>query len=167
MCVLSSKFCLFTKNMDISLCKKDATQSPEPIHSAARRAGKRLYQWTAIDERTRHRYVFGYEETHTGELCRLERLQKNFSFLIQTIQTDNGTEFTNFYNYLVNGILIKSLALCIKRYSSFCWIKGWKTAEKPTGHRLSINIENAQFFSCENWAFWLNFCLFVKSEMHL
>ncbi len=65
------------------------------LKGAARRDGKRLYQWTAIDECTRLRYVFGYEE-HTPENSAdfLGRLQKAFPFNIQTVQTDNGTEFT-------------------------------------------------------------------------
>ena len=65
------------------------------LKGAAKRDGKRLYQWTAIDECTRIRYVFGYEE-HTPEnsVDFLRRLRKAFPFNIQTIQTDNGTEFT-------------------------------------------------------------------------
>lgn len=69
------------------------------LKGAAKRDGKHLYQWTAIDECTRYRYVFGYEE-HTPEnsVDFLRRLQKEFPFKIQTIQTDNGTEFT--YKYI-------------------------------------------------------------------
>jgi len=65
------------------------------LKGAAKRDGKRLYQWTAIDECTRLRYVYGYEE-HTPEnsVDFLKRLLKIFPFKIQTIQTDNGTEFT-------------------------------------------------------------------------
>ena len=65
------------------------------LRGAAKRDGKRMYQWTAIDECTRFRYVYAYEE-HTPEnsVKFLRRLQQAFSFPIQTIQTDNGTEFT-------------------------------------------------------------------------
>jgi transposase InsO family protein len=65
------------------------------LKGAVKRDGKRLYQWTAIDECTRLRYVYGYEE-HTPEnsVKFLERLIKAFPFKIQTVQTDNGTEFT-------------------------------------------------------------------------
>ena len=65
------------------------------LKGAAKRDGKRLYQWTAIDECTRLRFVFGYEE-HTPEnsVDFLGRLRKAFPFRIQTVQTDNGTEFT-------------------------------------------------------------------------
>ena len=63
------------------------------------RDGKHLYQWTAIDECTRLRFVCGFEE-HTPEnsVKFLRMLIKAFPFKIQTIQTDNGTEFT--YKYI-------------------------------------------------------------------
>ena len=63
------------------------------------RDGKHLYQWTAIDECTRIRFVYGFEE-HTPEnsVKFLRMLIKAFPFRIQTIQTDNGTEFT--YKYI-------------------------------------------------------------------
>jgi len=63
------------------------------------RDGKHLYQWTAIDECTRIRFVYGFEE-HTPEnsVKFLKMLIKVFPFKIQTIQTDNGTEFT--YKYI-------------------------------------------------------------------
>jgi len=63
------------------------------------RNNKHLYQWTAIDECTRIRFVYGFEE-HTPEnsVKFLRMLVKVFPFKIQTIQTDNGTEFT--YKYI-------------------------------------------------------------------
>lgn len=63
------------------------------------RNNKHLYQWTAIDECTRVRFVYGFEE-HTPEnsVKFLRMLVKVFPFKIQTIQTDNGTEFT--YKYI-------------------------------------------------------------------
>ena len=65
------------------------------LKGAAKRNGKHLYQWTAIDECTRLRFVYGFEE-HTPEnsVKFLKMLQRQFPFPIQTIQTDNGTEFT-------------------------------------------------------------------------
>ena len=65
------------------------------LRGALRRDGKHLYQWTAIDECTRIRFVYGFEE-HTPEntVKFLEMLIKVFPFPIKTIQTDNGTEFT-------------------------------------------------------------------------
>jgi len=60
-----------------------------------------LYQWTAIDECTRMRFIYGFEE-HTPEnsVKFLAMLIKVFPFKIKTIQTDNGTEFT--YKYISN-----------------------------------------------------------------
>ena len=60
---------------------------------------KHLYQWTAIDECTRYRFVYIFEE-HTPEnsVKFLRMLTREFPFRMQTIQTDNGTEFT--YKYI-------------------------------------------------------------------
>jgi len=56
---------------------------------------KKMYQWTAIDECTRWRFIYGFEE-HTPEnsVKFLKMLVQRFPFEIQTVQTDNGTEFT-------------------------------------------------------------------------
>lgn len=69
------------------------------LKGALKREGKHLYQWTAIDECTRVRFIYGFEE-HTPEntVKFFKMLQKVFPFKIQTIQTDNGTEFT--YKYI-------------------------------------------------------------------
>lgn len=55
--------------------------------------------WTAIDECTRFRFVYVFEE-HTPEntVKFFKMLVKAFPFRIQTVQTDNGTEFT--YKYI-------------------------------------------------------------------
>ena len=64
------------------------------LRGAALRDNKHLYQWTAIDESTMKRFVYGFEE-HTPEnsVKFLKMLVKVFPFKIKTIQTDNGTEF--------------------------------------------------------------------------
>lgn len=69
------------------------------LRGALKRDGKHLYQWTAIDECTRYRFVYGFDE-HTPEntVKFFKMLQKVFPFKIQTIQTGNGTEFT--YKYI-------------------------------------------------------------------
>ena len=69
------------------------------LRGKALRDGKHLYQWTAIDESTRVRFVYAFEE-HTPEnsVKFLKMLRKAFPFQIRTIQTDNGTEFT--YKYI-------------------------------------------------------------------
>lgn len=69
------------------------------LRGKIREYGKHLYQWTAIDECTRVRFVYAFEE-HTPEnsVKFFHMLQKAFPFRIQQIQTDNGTEFT--YKYI-------------------------------------------------------------------
>lgn len=69
------------------------------LRGKIRENGKHLYQWTAIDECTRVRFVYAFEE-HTPEnsVKFFQLLQKVFPFPIQRIQTDNGTEFT--YKYI-------------------------------------------------------------------
>ena len=51
------------------------------LKGAARRDGKHLYQWTAIDEYTRIRFIYGFEE-HTPEnsVKFFKMLQKIFPF---------------------------------------------------------------------------------------
>lgn len=65
------------------------------LRGDALRYGRRFYQWTAIDECTRYRFVYAFEE-HTPEntVKFLKMLLKEFPFRIRAIQTDNGTEFT-------------------------------------------------------------------------
>lgn len=69
------------------------------LRGKALRDGKHFYQWTAIDECTRMRFVYAFEE-HAPEnsVKFLEMLIKAFPFKIKVIQTDNGTEFT--YKYI-------------------------------------------------------------------
>lgn len=69
------------------------------LRGDALRNNKHFYQWTAIDACTRVRFVYAFEE-HTPEnsVKFLAMLIKAFPFKIQTIQTDNGTEFT--YKYI-------------------------------------------------------------------
>lgn len=65
------------------------------LRGKALRDGKRLYQWTAIDECTRLRFVYGYcEHTPENSVDFIRRAQAYFDFKISTVQTDNGTEFT-------------------------------------------------------------------------
>ena len=58
--------------------------------------GHRFYQYTAIDEYSRLRYIEAFEEHNTySSAVFLEHLVKHFKFPIECIQTDNGIEFTN------------------------------------------------------------------------
>lgn len=58
--------------------------------------GQHFYQYTAIDEFSRLRYVEAFEEHNTySSAIFLEHLVKYFKFPIECVQTDNGFEFTN------------------------------------------------------------------------
>lgn len=57
--------------------------------------GKRFYQYTAIDEFSRWRYVEAFEEHSTySSMIFLEHLVQAFPMPIECVQTDNGPEFT-------------------------------------------------------------------------
>lgn len=57
--------------------------------------GKKFYQYTAIDEYSRFRYLEAFEEHSTySSAVFLEHLIKRFPFKIECVQTDNGLEFT-------------------------------------------------------------------------
>lgn len=58
--------------------------------------GERFYQYTAIDEYTRIRYLWftNAHDTYASTEF-VKRLVKVFPFKIERIQTDNGFEFTN------------------------------------------------------------------------
>ena len=57
--------------------------------------GKRFYQYTAIDEYSRWRFVEAFEEHSSySSMLFLEHLVKAFPCSIECIQTDNGQEFT-------------------------------------------------------------------------
>lgn len=57
--------------------------------------GKKFYQYTAIDEYSRFRYLESFEEQSSySSAIFVEHLLKRFPFKIECIQTDNGQEFT-------------------------------------------------------------------------
>ena len=58
--------------------------------------GKKFYQYTAIDEYSRFRYVEAFEEHSTySSVVFLKHMLRFFKFRVECVQTDNGTEFTN------------------------------------------------------------------------
>lgn len=58
--------------------------------------GKKFFQYTAIDEFSRWRFVEAFEEHSTYSSAQfVEHLVKAFPLHIECIQTDNGSEFTN------------------------------------------------------------------------
>jgi len=57
--------------------------------------GKKFYQYTAIDEFSRFRYLEAFEESSTySSSAFLEHVLKAFPFPVECVQTDNGFEFT-------------------------------------------------------------------------
>ena len=61
--------------------------------------GKKFYQYTAIDEYSRWRYVEAFEEHSTYSSARfLEHLIRRFPMPIECVQTDNGMEFTKCFS---------------------------------------------------------------------
>ena len=56
----------------------------------------KYYQYTAIDEYSRFRYVEGFDELSSfSSATFLENMLKAFKFKVECVQTDNGSEFTN------------------------------------------------------------------------
>ena len=68
----------------------------ECLSKELKETGKRYFQFTAIDEYTRLRYLYFCEEKSTFEAAKfVDRLVRYFPFKIKLVQTDNGFEFTN------------------------------------------------------------------------
>ena len=60
--------------------------------------GEKYYQYTIIDEATSLRYLYWYNSKDGyNSVDFVKRARKYFPFEIKTIQTDNGSEFTNRY----------------------------------------------------------------------
>ena len=61
----------------------------------AKAEGHKFYQYTAIDEYSRFRYLEAFEEhsSHSSKVF-LEHMLKAFKFNVECVQTDNGPEFT-------------------------------------------------------------------------
>lgn len=61
--------------------------------------GQKFYQYTMIDEYSRFRYLEAFEEHSTySSAIFLRHCFEKFPFLIECVQTDNGSEFTNRFN---------------------------------------------------------------------
>lgn len=65
--------------------------------------GQKFYQYTAIDEYSRFRYLEAFQEQSSySSAVFVEHLIKKFPFRIECIQTDNGQEFTKTYGNTKN-----------------------------------------------------------------
>ena len=61
--------------------------------------GEKYYQFTAIDEYSRFRYLEGFKDNSSFSASEfLKHLCKKFPFPILCVQTDNGSEFTKRFN---------------------------------------------------------------------
>ena len=61
----------------------------------AKAEGRKFYQYTAIDEYSRFRYIEAFEEHSSySSAVFLEHMLKAFKFKVECVQTDNGQEFT-------------------------------------------------------------------------
>lgn len=59
-------------------------------------AGQKFYQYTAIDEFSRFRFLMAFEEASTYSSTQfVEQMLTVFPFPVECTQTDNGFEFTN------------------------------------------------------------------------
>ena len=57
--------------------------------------GEKFYQYTAIDEYSRFRYIEAFQEHNSySSAVFLEHMLKAFPFKVECVQTDNGLEFT-------------------------------------------------------------------------
>ena len=133
------------------------------LRGALRRDGKHLYQWTAIDECTRIRFVYGFEE-HTPEntVKFLKMLFKALPFKIQTIQTDNGTEFTyKFISETEKSPMDQLLATCGTAHVLIPPRTPWHNGKVERSHRN----DQRYFYDWEK--FWSVEELNEKLNMHL
>ena len=72
--------------------------------------GERFYQYTAIDEYSRFRYIEAFREQNTySSKVFLEHMLGAFPFRVECVQTDNGFEFT-MYRPIMALSLPRSLA---------------------------------------------------------
>lgn len=69
-------------------------------------AGRKFYQYTAIDEYSRFRYLEAFEEHSTySSAVFIRHVAEAFPYAIECVQTDNGSEFTNRLNPSATGKL--------------------------------------------------------------
>ncbi len=73
----------------------DVKYVPNECKSSQIPEDKKFYQYTYIDEATRERYLYWYEEhTPANTVDFIYRVIKYLGYKPKEIQTDNGTEFT-------------------------------------------------------------------------
>lgn len=66
---------------------------------------QRFYQYTAIDEFSRLRYIEAFEENSTySSTVFLQNMLRRFPFKVECVQTDNGFEFTNRFSSAIRDL---------------------------------------------------------------
>lgn len=85
--------------MDVKFVPRECNHTKFP--------NEKLFQYTIIDEATRKRFIYPYKE-HSGHstVDFIKRAIVFFGYIPYTIQTDNGTEFTNPHKQ-VNGEMVQ------------------------------------------------------------
>jgi transposase InsO family protein len=74
----------------------DVKHVPSACLTQADAEGTKYYQYTAPDEFSGFRYVEAFEELSTySSSVFAEHMKRAFPFIIECVQTDNGSEFTN------------------------------------------------------------------------
>lgn len=72
--------------MDVKYVPKDCYKGPKPV--------EKLYQYTLIDEASRLRFIYAYQEQSSYSTCDfMKRAISFFGYKPQIVQTDNGAEF--------------------------------------------------------------------------
>lgn len=107
--------------------------------------GKRYYQITAIDEASRKRYLeIVDEKSITNTIQFVSRLEENLGFKINTIQTDNGSEFviTSPESSQESGFQKKLKDLRIKHRRTQPY-SPWQNGKVERSHRT----DNDRFYS--------------------
>lgn len=87
------------------------------IAGDAKVRGEKFYQFTAIDEYSRFRFLAAFKDESSYSAAQfVKQLVKAFPFKIECIQTDNGSEFTNRFTSKKNKptlfqIMLKELGI--------------------------------------------------------
>ena len=96
------------------------------------------FQYTFLDEYSRFRYIEAFQEHSTySSTAFLRHVVKKFPYLIECVQTDNGTEFTN--RLLPKGsdkptlfeLELKKLGIRHKLYPSIHPTSQWQSGAQP------------------------------------
>lgn len=79
--------------------------------------GQKFYQYTAIDEFSRFRYIEAFDECSTYASAQfLENMLRAFPFDVECVQTDNGMEFTKRFS---RGVSETNLTFFEKRLAEY------------------------------------------------